>query len=328
MQTKRPTLRRAAVTLSIAAAGIAAASMPALAQDNARPIRIVVGAPAGGTTDTLARAVGRGMEVSLKRPVIVENRGGAGGNIAAEMVARSAPNGETILMSFTSHTINASLYPKLPFDPIKDFTPITMVATVPSVLIANHNVPANTLAELLDHAKKHPGALNFAIGGSGSSLHLAGEQLKMMTGANIVNVAYKGTNPAVTDVLAGHVELMFASALNVLPHLQGGKIKLLGVTSATPMPQFPNVPPIGKTVKGFESNAWFGLFGPAKMPAEVTQRLYEAAKKAIEDPAFVKKLETDGGTPSAMPPQQFGEFVVRDVQHWAKVVKFSGAVAE
>lgn len=326
MQTNRPTLRRVAAALAVAAGSLAAAS--ALAQDNSRPIRIIVGAPAGGTTDTLARAVGRGMEVSLKRPVIVENRGGAGGNIAAEAVARSAPNGETILMSFTSHTINASLYPKLPFDPVRDFTPITMVATVPSVLIANQNVPANTLPELLDYAKKNPGALNFAIGGSGSSLHLAGEQLKMMTGVNIVNVAYKGTNPAITDVLAGHVELMFASALNVLPHVQSGKIKLLGVTSATPMPQFPNVPPIGRTVKGFESNAWFGLFGPARMPAEVTQRLYEAAKKAIEDPAFVKKLETDGGTPSAMSPQQFSDFVARDVQHWAKVVKFSGAVAE
>ena len=325
MHTIPTRIGRVAATLA-AALGLTAA--PALAQDNSRPIKIVVGAPAGGTTDTLARAVGRGMEVSLKRPVIVENRGGAGGNIAAEAVARSAPNGETILMSFTSHTINASLYPKLPFDPVKDFTPITMVATVPSVLIANQNVPANTLPELLDYAKKNPGALNFAIGGSGSSLHLAGEQLKMMTGVNIVNVAYKGTNPAITDVLAGHVELMFASALNVLPHVQSGKIKLLGVTSATPMPQFPNVPPIGKTVKGFESNAWFGLFGPAKMPAEVTQRLYEAAKKAIEDPSFVKKLETDGGTPSAMPPQQFSEFVARDVQHWAKVVKFSGAVAE
>ena len=326
MQIIRPTLRRLAASLAVAAVSMAA--VPALAQDNTRPITIIVGAPAGGTTDTLARAVGRGMEVCLKRPVIVENRGGAGGNIAAEAVARSAPNGETILMSFTSHTINASLYPKLPFDPVKDFTPITMVATVPSVLIANHNVPANTLAELLDYARKNPGALNFAIGGSGSSLHLAGEQLKMMTGVNIVNVAYKGTNPAITDVLAGHVELMFASALNVLPHIQNGKIKLLGVTSTTPMPQFPNVPPISKTVKGFESNAWFGLFGPAKMPAEVTQRLYEAAKKAIEDPAFVKKLETDGGTPNGMPPQQFGEFVARDVQHWAKVVKFSGAVAE
>jgi tripartite-type tricarboxylate transporter receptor subunit TctC len=305
-----------------------AASAPASAQGSSGPLKIVVGAPPGGTTDTLARAIGKGMEGTLKRPVIVENRAGAGGNIAAEYVAKSAPNGETLLMSFTSHTINASLYKKLPFDTLKDFTPITMVATVPSVLIANQNVPANNVAELLDYAKKNPGKLNFAIGGTGSSLHLAGEQFKMMTGVDIVNVAYKGTNPAITDVLAGHVELMFASALNVLPHVNSGKIKLLGVTSANPMPQFPNAPPIGKTINGFESNAWFGLFGPARMPADVTQRLYEAAKKAIEDPAFVKKLETDGGTPNPMTPQQFSGFVARDVQHWAKIVKYSGAVVE
>jgi tripartite-type tricarboxylate transporter receptor subunit TctC len=288
----------------------------------------VVGAPPGGTTDTLARAIGKGMESSLKRPVIIENKGGAGGNIAADYVAKSEPNGETILMSFTSHTINASLYRHLPYDPVKDFTPITMVATVPSVLIANRNVPADNLSELLAYARKNPGKLNFAIGGVGSSLHMAGEQFKMMTGVNIVNVAYKGTNPAITDVLAGHIELMFASTINVLPHLGSGKIKALGVTSATPMPQLPGVPPIGNTVKGFESNAWFGLFGPARMPAETTQRLYEAAKKAIEDPAFVKRLESEGGRPNAMPPKQFAEFVAHDVQHWAKVVKFSGATVE
>jgi tripartite-type tricarboxylate transporter receptor subunit TctC len=318
--------------LTVAAGVLMAASFacsaPALAQDTSRPIKIIVGAPPGGTTDTLARMVGKGMEASLKRSVIVENKPGAGGNIAAEYVAKSEPNGDTLLMSFTSHTINATLYKKLPFDAVKDFTPITMVATVPSVLIANQNVPVNNVAELLSYAKKNPGKLNFAIGGVGSSLHMAGEQLKMMTGVNIVNVAYKGTNPAITDLLAGHVELMFASTLNVLPHVGSGKIKLLGVTSSTPMPQFPGVPPIGNTVKGFESNAWFGLFGPAKMPAETTQRLYEAAKKAIEDPAFAKRLESEGGSPSPMPPAQFAKFVEHDVQRWAKVVKYSGATVE
>jgi tripartite-type tricarboxylate transporter receptor subunit TctC len=324
MKITSPALNRIAGALSLIAL---IGSTPSFARDNSGPIKIIVGAPAGGTTDMLARVVGKGMETTLKRTVIVENRGGAGGNIAADMVAKSAPNGDTILMSFTSHTINASLYKNLPFDPIKDFTPITMVATVPSVLVANQKVPADTLGELLKYARKNPGALNFAIGGTGSSLHMAGEQFKM-TGANIVNVAYKGTTPALTDVLAGHVELMFASALTVQPHMKSGMIKLLGVTSVAPMSQFPNVPPIGLTVKGFESNAWFGLFGPAKMPPEVTQRLYEAARKAIEDPGFVKKLEADGGVPSHMTPKQFSEFVARDVQHWAKVVKFSGAVPD
>jgi tripartite-type tricarboxylate transporter receptor subunit TctC len=324
MQSTNPVRRAILGVLAISTLTVSASSLA----DDTRAIKIIVGAPAGGTTDALARAIGRGMETNLKRPVIIENRPGAGGNIAADMVAKSAPTGDTLLMSFTSHTINASLYKKLPFDPVRDFTPITMVATAPSVLIAHHGVPAKNLVELLAYAKKNPGKLNFAIAGTGSSVHMAGEQLKMMAGVDIVNVGYKGTTPAINDVLAGHVQLMFATAVNVLPHLDSGKIKLVGVTSSTPMPQFPNVPPIGKTVKGFESNAWFGLFGPAKMPQETTQRLYEAARKAIEDPAFVKKLEADGGTPKGMPPKQFAEFIGRDVQHWARVVKFSGAVAE
>jgi tripartite-type tricarboxylate transporter receptor subunit TctC len=324
MHSKKLGRRRILGALAAAAVTVSA---PSLADDS-RAIKIVVGAPAGGTTDPLARAIARGMETTLKRPVIVETRAGAGGNIAADMVAKSLPNGETLLMSFTSHTINASLYKKLPFDPVKDFTPITMVATAPSVLIAHQGVPANNLVELLAYARKNPGKLNFAIAGTGSSVHMAGEQLKMMAGVNIVNVGYKGTSPAINDLLAGHVQLMFATTSNVLPHIESGKIKLLGVTSSAPMAQFRNVPPIGKTVKGFESNAWFGLFGPANMPEQTTQRLYEAARKAIADPAFLKKLEADGATPKGMAPKQFAEFIKSDVQHWAKVVKFSGAVVE
>ncbi|MDB5839832.1 MAG: tripartite tricarboxylate transporter substrate binding protein [Herminiimonas sp.] len=322
---KFPLLTARFVTLTLAASALAGS---AFAQDASRPIRIIVGAPPGGTTDNLARAVAKGMEGSLKRPVIVENKPGAGGNIAAEHVARSAPNGETILMSFTSHTINPSLYKKLPFDTVKDFTPITMVATVPSVLVAASTLPVNNLPELLAYAKKNPGKMNFALGGIGSSLHLAGEQFKMMTGVDIVNVAYKGTAPALTDIIAGHVELMFASTLNVLPHANTGKVKILGVTSSKPMAQFPKAPPIGETVKGFESNAWFGLFGPAKMPAQTTQRLYEAAKKAVDDPTFQKRLEADGGDPTTMTPAEFNDFVVKDIARWAKIVKFSGAVVE
>jgi tripartite-type tricarboxylate transporter receptor subunit TctC len=304
------------------------ASGAALAQESTNPIRIIVGAPAGGTTDALAREVGRGLATQLKRPVFIENHGGAGGNIAASIVAKSEPNGDTLLMSFTSHTINATLFKKLPFDVVKDFTPITMVATFPSVLVASSTVPVNNVPELIEYAKKNPGKLNMAIGGNGSSLHMAGEQFKMMTGAKIVNVGYKGTNPAMTDLLAGHVEVMFNSSVNVLPYLKSDKIKVLGVTSAAPMPQFPGVQPIAATVKGFESKAWFGLFGPAKMSPELTQRFYAAARKVIDDPAFVKRLGTEGGAPAVMTPKQFGDFVVQDIQYWAKLVNFSGAVAE
>jgi tripartite-type tricarboxylate transporter receptor subunit TctC len=317
---------RSLATLALVSSAAAAFAPAAQAQD--RPLKIIVGAPAGGTTDTLARTMSDVMGQVLKRPVVVENKAGAGGNIAADIVARSKPDGDTILMSFTGHTINATLYKKLPFDPIKDFTPITMVATVPSVLIANSNVPVNDTAELIAYAKKNPGKLNFAIGATGSSLHMAGEQFKMKSGADIVNVPYKGTGPALTDVLAGQVELMFASTINVLPHLQGGKIKVLGVTSAEPMKQFPGVKTIGATIEGFESNAWFGLFGPAGLPAEVAARLHEAARAAVESPSFQSRLEADGARPVTMEPQAFADFVVQDVKRWAEVIRFSGATVE
>ncbi|MFJ4291669.1 tripartite tricarboxylate transporter substrate binding protein [Cupriavidus sp. NPDC089707] len=293
-----------------------------------KPIRILVGAPAGGTTDTLARTIAQEMSQLLEQSVVVENRPGAGGNIAADLVAKSAPDGSTLLMSFTSHTINATLYKKLPFDPVQDFTPVTLVATVPSVLVATPKLPANNVPELIRLARSEPGKLNFAIGSVGSSLHMAGDMFKMMTGTYIVNIPYKGTAPALTDVLAGQCDLMFASTINVLPHVRAGKLKVLGVTSPAPMSQFPGVAPIGATVKGFESSAWFGLFGPAGMPAEVTQALYQAARKGLESPAVRKRLENDGAQPVAMAPEAFAAFVKQDVKRWASVVKYSGASPE
>ncbi|MDF3834527.1 tripartite tricarboxylate transporter substrate binding protein [Cupriavidus basilensis] len=327
----RPARRRALRGLLGAAAGLAllGQSPMALAQiAGGKPIRIVVGAPAGGTTDTLARTIGQEMARLLDQTVVVENRPGAGGNIAADLVAKSAPDGTTLLMSFTSHTINATLYKKLPFDPIQDFTPITLVATVPSVLVANPGLPANNIPELIQLARSKPGKLNFAVGSVGSSVHLAGDMFKMMTGTYIVNIPYKGTAPAITDLLSGHVELMFASTINVLPHVKAGKLKVLGVASAAPLPQFPGVAPIGATVKGFESSAWFGLFGPAGLPPETAQALYQAARAGLDTPAVRKRLETDGAQPVGNSPEAFAAFVRNDVKRWARVVKYSGASPE
>lgn len=299
----------------------------AVAQD--KPITIVVGSPAGGTTDALARLIARSLGDTLHRTVVVDNRPGAGGNIAAQYVARATPDGSTLLMSFTGHTINASLYRNLPFDPVKDFTPITMVARVPSVLVARKGAPFDTTAGLIDYAKKNPGKLTFAIGAQGSSLHLASEQFKLATGTDIVNVPYKGTNPALTDVLGNNtVDLMFASTVNVLPHLKSGSLKFLGVSSKDALPQVPGVPPIGQTVKGFESSAWFGLFGPAKLPPAVTDQLYRAVKVAVEDPAYKRRMETEAATAVSMTPQAFGAFVRSDIQHWAKVIQASGTRVE
>ncbi|TWG80228.1 tripartite-type tricarboxylate transporter receptor subunit TctC [Cupriavidus gilardii J11] len=318
----------ALAALAMASLGAAMATDAHAAVAGGKPIRILVGAPAGGTTDTLARSIGQEMSKVLDQPVVVENRPGAGGNIAADMVAKSEPDGTTLLMSFTSHTINATLYKNLPFDPIADFTPITLVASVPSVLVANPALPANNVAELIQLAKARPGKLNFAIGALGSSLHMAGDMFKMMTGTYIVNIPYKGTAPAVSDLLAGQVDLMFASTINALPHVKAGKLKALGVTSPAPLPQFPGVPPIANTVKGFESNAWFGLFGPARMPPELTQALYQAARKSLNSPAVARRLETDGAQPIGNTPQAFAEFVREDVKRWAKVVRYSGAKVE
>lgn len=322
---KRFTLRRRLLAAAFGFATIIPVS--ALAQDS-QPIKILVGASAGGTTDTLARALAKLMEPTLKRTIIVENKPGAGGNIAAEAVAHSNPDGNTVLMSFTSHTINPSLFKRMPFDTVKDFTPLAMVAQVPSVLIASSTIPQNNLGEVIAHAKKNPGQLNFAIGGLGSSLHMASEQFKMRAGLDIASVPYKGTAPAISDVLAGHIQLMFASTVNVRPHMNGGKIKILGVTSKEAMPQFPNVPPIAQTVPGFESEAWFGLFGPANMPKATVDRLYDAINKAMSTEEFKKRLAVDGGRPGSMTPEQFAKFIPEDIARWAQVVKFSGATAQ
>lgn len=292
------------------------------------PIRILVGAPAGGTTDTMARTLAQALGSQLGRTVVVENRPGAGGNIAAEAVAKSAPDGNTLLMSFTSHAINASLYPKLPFDPIKDFTPLTMVSTSPSVLVAHPRVPANTVKELIELAKARPGQLNFAIGAMGSSLHLAGDAFKMKAGVYIVNIPYRGTAPAVQDVLAGQVELMFAAVGNVQQHIRAGKLKALGVTSSTRLQAMPEVPTIAETLPGYESSAWFGLFGPARLPTELTRRLSDAARAAVHSPEVRKRIEHEGATPVGNSPEAFAKFVDSEIHRWGAVVRYAGAKPE
>lgn len=313
------------------ACALTLALLPALAAAQTQtqtPIRILVGAPAGGTTDTMARTLATEMGRALGRSVVVENRPGAGGNIAAEAVARAPADGNTLLMSFTSHAINASLYPTLPFDPEKDFTPLTMVSTSPAVLVAHPSVPANNLQELIALAKSRPGRLNFAVGALGSSVHLAGEAFKMQAGLFIVNIPYRGTAPAVQDVLAGQVELMFANVGNVQAHLKAGRLKALGVTSPRRLPAMPEVPAIAELLPGYESSAWFGLFAPGRMPPDLARRLSEAARSAIASPDVRRRIEFEGATPVGNSPQEFAAFVSSEITRWAKVVKYSGAKPE
>jgi len=305
-----------------------AALLAAGAHAQAAPTRILVGAPAGGSTDTLARTLATELGRLLGKTVIVENRPGAGGNIAAEAVAKAAPDGNTLLMSFTSHAINASLYPSLPFDPIRDFTPLTCVATSPSVLVAHPSVPAKDVRELIALAKAKPGQLNFAIGAVGSSLHLAGDLFKMQSGAFIVNIPYRGTAPAIQDVIAGQVELMFAAIGNAQAQVKAGKLKALGVTSARRLPAFPDVPAIAEVLPGYESSAWFGLFGPARMAPELSKRISDAARQAIAAPEVRRRLDAEGAQAVGNSPEEFSKFVQGEIQRWARVVKFSGAKPE
>jgi tripartite-type tricarboxylate transporter receptor subunit TctC len=292
--------RREALDLSAQSAIISIVSMmPAtgvFAQSSA-PIRIVVGAPPGGSTDTLAREISAEMARQLGRTVVVENRAGAGGNIAADAVAKAAPDGNTLLMSFTSHTINATLYPQLPFDPIADFTPLTMVATSPSVLVAHPSLPVRDVRELITYAKTRPGQLSLAIGALGSSLHLAGDAFKMRVGVFMVNIPYRGTAPAINDVVAGNVPLMFAAVGNARRLIEAGRLKALGVTSPKRLAVFPDVPSIAEVLPGFASNAWFGLFGPAKMEPALVQRISDAARAATRTEGFRKRLEADAAEP-------------------------------
>jgi tripartite-type tricarboxylate transporter receptor subunit TctC len=319
-----PSLTRRGLLVAAALAAAGGAS----AQGSQQPVRILVGAPAGGTTDTMARALAVELGRALGRIVLVENRPGAGGNIAADLVAKAPPDGNTLLMSFTSHAINASLYPGLPFDPEKDFTPLTMVSSTPALLVAHPSLPANDLRELIALAKARPGRLNFAIGSLGSSVHLAGEAFKMMSGTYIVNIPYKGTAPAIQDVLAGQVEMMFANVGNAQAHVRAGKLKVLGVTSPKRLAAYPNVPAISEVLPGYQSSAWFGLFGPARMSPELVKRTSDAARQAIASAEVRKRIEFEGATPVGNAPEEFARFVHEEIGRWARVVKYSGAKPE
>jgi tripartite-type tricarboxylate transporter receptor subunit TctC len=298
------------------------------AQPASTTIRLWVGTPPGGSTDTIARELAPEMGRLLGRTAIVENKSGAGGNIAADTVAKSVPDGANLLVSFTSHTINATLYPKLPYDPVADFTPLTQLVTSSSLLVAHPSLPVRDARELIAYARSRPGQLSFALGGIGSSVHLAGEAFKLQGKLFIVNIPYRGTAPAVADVVAGNVPLMFAPVVNTRALIQAGKLKALGVTSPKRLPQFPDVMAIAEVLPGFESRAWFGLFGPAKMAPDLVQRLSDAARSAIRSDTIRKRLEQDATEAVASSPEEFARFVKADIARWAPLIQRSGATPE
>jgi tripartite-type tricarboxylate transporter receptor subunit TctC len=319
-------MKRFAALAAGALALVCAVAPQAQAEDYpSRTIRLIVGAPPGGTTDTIARSIAGPMAAALKQSVVVENKAGAGGNIAADYVAKSPADGYTLLVSFSSHTINASLYPHLPYDPAGDFTAITKVATVPSMLVGNPKLPAKDVKALIALAKEKPDKLTIGIGGIGSSLHLAGEKFKLMTGARLLNVPYKGTAPALTDLLGGNIDLMFISLVTGTQQVRAGNLHAFGVTSTERQASLPDVPTIAESVPEFESSAWFGVFGPAKLPPEVTKKLNQVIVSGLAAPEMQNRLKTEGATPVGDSPEDFAAFVREDIKRWAPIVKASGA---
>ena len=287
----------------------------------ARPIKILVGAPAGGTTDTMARAIADPMAAALKQPVLVENRPGAGGNLAAAAVAKSVPDGYTLLVSFSSHTINATLYPSLPYDPVADFTPITMIARVPSLLVGRADLPAKDLKELIALAKAQPHKLTIGIGGIGSSLHLAGEKFKLMTGVDLLNVPYKGTAPALTDLLGGQIQVSFAAIPVTMPHVKTGRLRAVAVTTAKRVAAIPDMPTIAETLPGYETILWYGVLGPKGLPREVLARWSKEVSAVLTNPDMKERIAAEGFEIGATSSARLQEVMKRDIAKWTKVVK-------
>ena len=302
---------------------------PAAARAQAAgPIKLWVGVTPGGSTDTIAREIAPEMGRLLGRTVIVENLSGAGGNLAADLVAKAAPDGNNLLVSFTSHTINATLYKKLPYDPVADFTPLTQLSASSSVLVVNPEQPFRTLQELIAYARQRPGRLSMGLGGIGSSVHLAGEAFKLQAKLFIVNIPYPGTSPAVADVVAGILPMMFAPLVNTRGLIQTGKLRVLGVTSPQRLPQFPDVPALAEVLPGYDVQAWFGLIGPPRMAPDLVRRISDAARAAVRSDSITKRLESDAGVAVASSPEEFAAFVKADVPRWEKLVRHSGATPD
>ena len=292
----------------------------------AKPIRIVVPFPAGGTSDILSRAIGQKLTEEWKQQVIVDNRPGASANIGAEIVVKSPPDGYTLLCASTIHTINPSLYSKLAYDPVRDFSPITLIAATSQVLAVHPSVPVKSVKELIGYAKKRPGELNYSSAGNGSQPHLTAEIFKARTGINIVHVPYKGAPPAMTDLLAGHVALTFATSPSAVPHAKSGKLRALAVSTAKRIAALPDVPTIAESgVPGFEASGANGLVGPAGMPAAVVDRLNAAVVRIVKDPAMSKFLSDQGADPWTTTPAEYAAYIKSEVAKWAKAVKDSGA---
>ena len=292
-----------------------------------KPVRLVVPFPPGGTTDILARAVAQKLSETWGQQVIVDNRPGAGGNIGSELVAKSAPDGYTLLMGTVgTHAINPSLYAKMPYDHVKDFTPVILVAGVPNVLVVNPSLPVNSVSELIAYGKANPNKLNFASSGNGTSIHLSGELFRTMTGVAMTHVPYKGSSPALTDLIAGQVQLMFDNLPSSLQFIKAGKLRALAVTSAERSSALPEVPTLAESgLPGFEASSWFGVLAPAGTPNDIIVKLNTAIAGWLATADAKEKLAAQGAIAAGGAPDAFVRHIAAESNKWAKVVKASGA---
>jgi tripartite-type tricarboxylate transporter receptor subunit TctC len=327
VQARRPGLIAAALACLVPAATQAAAPPADLASYPNRPVRWIVPFAPGGPTDIMSRSVAEKLTQRWGQQFVVDNRGGAGGNIGAEVVAKSVPDGYTLMIGHVgTHAINASLYPKLGFDPVKDFTPVTLIATLPLALVVHPSVPAKNVKELIALARARPGQLNFASAGNGGPTHLAGELFKVTAGIDIVHVPYKGNAAALTELVGGQVQMMFSNLLTSMPHVRTGRLRAIGISSGKRSPQAPDLPTVAESgIPGFDVSPWYGILGPAGLPRPLVMKLNAAIASVLEGPEMQQRFVAQGIDLQSSTPEQFGALIKSELVKWARVVKAAGA---
>jgi tripartite-type tricarboxylate transporter receptor subunit TctC len=321
--------RRQVLHLAAGAAVLPAVARIARAQTYpTRPVRIIVTFPAGSTSDILARPIAQWLSERLGQPFVIDNRPGAGGNIGTEAVVRASPDGYMLLMIGGWNAINATLYDKLSFNVIRDITAVAAIVRVPSVMVVHPSLPATTVPEFIAYAKTTPGKINYASAGIGAPSHVTGELFKMMAGVDMAHVPYRSGGPALTDLLGGQVQVMFASTVSSIEYIRAGSLRALAVTAATRSDALPDIPTVGEFLPGFEATSWTGIGAPKNTPADIVDKLNKEINAGLADPKMKARLADLGGTVLALSPADFGKLIAEDTEKWGKVIKFAGMKPE